>query len=396
MNRKVALLNSVLTGLMVNSVLFLRGDMLPFSVPFGTGVIPFVIAFLIIVFFILTGYVEGISVFTIAALSFSIFPSFTYGVLFSDPLLTARFFLEIFGCLLLAYSVYLYSNYFGYDVAIKNISYSVVIGAALYSILMIMLLLEKDNVRRIGALDGNLEIAAHHLAVSFLIAASSAIYIILTNRKKILNIFLVMFFVYFIFLSILTGSKAGFGSLIISLFIVGLFKIKNSLYAFVVIFMLFAFMMFGFSDKFIMLVNRFDVGSYYDAFNLRLETFDKVIQSWNGGLLGEPSRYEPISSSGGIHYPHNIFLSVMVHLGFISLFFFSIYVFIIYIILISSIKFADKCSYPAVIFLFISFNAAFINHLFSARLTRDMTIFVLIGLILSFSNLRHRFSSYKL
>jgi hypothetical protein len=253
---------------------------------------------------------------------------------------------------------------------------------------------ELDSVRRIGTHDSYLPVAIDHMGHALAISCMISLYCSDDEYRKkrylrfILNIFLSIFL---LFAAILSGSKAAILSLILfgCLWFVThlIYFVKHAHIAILCLLLLCSFLfVVGGDTDFSPLIERFEVESIWRGLQQRIFTFNNSWQASSGGigiLLGESWRYDLINSIDPIPYPHNFFLSILLHSGLMPLIFFSIFIVNRLFVYFGRIwKSSDKE-------LWTLFNGmvygVLIYVLTSGRITRVITIFVVFAIIEGYS-----------
>lgn len=310
------------------------------------------------------------------------------GVLFPEQgAYSALFAVEWVLNLLLLYLGYVLVRYYRYDL---DRILRFIIGASLIIIVAILsLATQLSTVRRIGALDADLPVAVNHAGHALVIVVLSCYYQLVRMRgdrragagRRL---------VYAVMLAVasagalLTGSKAA----LVSLGIAALLVLAVSLWrgtrdgfyvlAAVMVFVL-ALATLG-EGKFGGLISRFQPDRFQFSMFARLDVMLYATSDirLSDLLFGLPWRYQPINPGQGILYPHNIALSVLLHLGILPFLTF------LYILasrvgrLVWQVFTNPDWTRPFVLTTVVL--TTIIYSFTSGRLTRIMTIFFVLGM----------------
>lgn len=164
------------------------------------------------------------------------------------------------------------------------------------------------------------------------------------------------------------------------------------------------------------LLRRYTLEGFTNGIESRLDVFQATFDSignMNYLIFGKMWGYQPISNdlSNHIIYPHNIFLSILLHLGILPLISFAFIIFrIIYEFFLNQYKLNklknnknltakdQLITYNWLVYvtIFAIFLVAFIHVLKGGRLTRVITIFFILGLLEGYNdNLKNYFKKVK-
>jgi len=217
----------------------------------------------------------------------------------------------------------------------------------------------------------------NHLAQSVTIAFMSFFYLYKTNKSFMLLLLSGLTF----FVALLPVSRASILGLLFSMGYY--FRIKF------IILMLFAVIVFSalwLFDKSIILENfitsrLFLVDSLSLAAESRLEVmYSNMLEvEYINFFTGQPWRYGPIDPNNGIMYPHNIVLSIFLHMGIIFAVSFSYYTFSVFFNIFRIGRFDISKVY-----LLSIFTVTILYSSTSGRLTRILVIFYILGIVQSY------------
>ena len=285
------------------------------------------------------------------------------------------FLLEVILSLIVYYIGYIAYKIYGLEFVAKSIAYSSIPILAI----VIFLFIDNDAIRRIGAGDRGtgLNMGVNHLAQSVTIAFMSFFYLYKTNKSFMLLLLSGLTF----FVALLPVSRASILGLLFSMGYY--FRIKF------IILMLFAVIVFSalwLFDKSIILENfitsrLFLVDSLSLAAESRLEVmYSNMLEvEYINFFTGQPWRYGPIDPNNGIMYPHNIVLSIFLHMGIIFAVSFSYYTFSVFFNIFRIGRFDISKVY-----LLSIFTVTILYSSTSGRLTRILVIFYILGIVQSY------------
>jgi len=306
---------------------------------------------------------------------------------FNELSVLLRFTFEIIGnlgCILIGY----------WFVKRYDLSYftKILLWASLFIIILIInIFTQLDSVRRIGTggVDTNLAVAVNHIGHALALTVICGLYQlkrVFREEKYYKSIILTVYIFLLLFVTLLTGSRAAILGLLLS-FIFGLIYLRAGRFKFikrstvistiVVTFLSVFLLLVLLGDRIGSLLRRFEVDMVLIGLQNRIDVFFIAIESASDWaiLFGNPWAYEPLQNVNPIIYPHNWFLTIALHLGIIFSVIFLIYLLlIIYTVLKSRI--IDKVDKWMLLSCLI---IVMVYVLTSGRLTRVITIFVLLG-----------------
>lgn len=238
----------------------------------------------------------------------------------------------------------------------------------------------------------------NYLGLGYLVSLGSLLIIafyLLFARNIFLKIISIILYVLFLYLLLVSGGR---GPLLVSLIpliallIMGI-KINysclyiyryNIIIIFLVIFSisLLIFLIFN-SSGFLTTINRLKRVFYEEggdsSLHTRLIYYKKSIEFWlDNKVFGHGIGSFPIlMNHGGVRlYPHNLFLEIMVELGFLGLIFFLIFTGYIFYIFFNTSDFIKK---PWYIIIFLVFLNVFINAMISGDIPDNRFLFTVLG-----------------
>jgi len=306
-------------------------------------------------------------------------------IIYTEYELISRFLLEIILNGLIFYTVFLVvaQGLFRVETLLEVIrAVTIILSIPIY-----YLAFSLESVRRIGAADAYLPMAVNHMGHALAVGCMISIYFIIRSYRNnsflscIKNIFISIIL---LVATVLTGSKAAVLSMLIYLFLC--FSVGNRFYVrttffYVVIFFLSAMVPDSEIGKYSSLKQRFELERFAIGAEQRKVTYMNALESVSDEsiILGESWRYEPINTKEPIPYPHNFFLSILLHTGILPFIFFTLFIgsrLIFYFYKMYKSKEKET---------WILFNSMMylmlIYVLTSGRITRVMTIFVVLGII---------------
>jgi len=298
-----------------------------------------------------------------------------------------RFFTEMLANGLLFYLVYT-SVYFKL-INLDRIFHTIQYGSMFAVIPIFILASQSEAIRRIGAKDIPLPVAVNHVGHSLAITTIVTFYLITNHykNKNYINMYIsLLIFVLTFAATILTGSKAGLLGVLFYFVLLLFINFRKYFKKCIFVFLILASVLtvLGTVEKYNALKQRFTVESFINSMEKRLDVYIQAIQSTKGEgefvyILGEPWRYQPINSNDYIPYPHNFFLSILLHMGLFPFIFFLLF------FLSRFSKYTSKILTSNYKDLWTLFNgiwfSVFIYIVSSGRLTRVFTVFFIIGLI---------------
>lgn len=303
---------------------------------------------------------------------------------------TIKFLLELLMNFFVFYSIYLIVYY--RFISLNSMLWMILISSIFAIVPVFFIASELETIRRIGTTDAYLPIAINHLGHSLAIVSIIAFYFLqkyITEHKYIKFLISTILFASALLATFLTGSKAAFGGVIFYFLIVGIIYFNKNFFKLISLSVLSIFTIFLVyiqnPAKYNSLVHRFSLERIELGFAQRTNVAKKAIEdlkSENGFLLGEPYHYQLLTEDpeNAILYPHNIILSVMLHLGIIPMI-----LFLLFIINRTYIYLKQLYTSRAYKNIWIMFNGIWITLLMysltSGRLTRIITIFLIIGMI---------------
>ena len=250
-----------------------------------------------------------------------------------------------------------------------------------------------SSVRRIGAHDtgATLPIAVNHLGHSFAISCIISGYAVLVNKDRRnhrkVALWSIMFLVALVS-TVLTGSKAAVLSVGAFFFLEALVRFRrHAAMIFVgtgsalIVALLTVIMSVDEPGKYTNLIDRFTWEAMLRGVSQRMDSFALALEGVRAKdlLLGVPWRYEPINDVQPVSYPHNIVLSFLIHTGLVPALLF-LYLICARVYLLFVAIFTSTLSRFGTTTLSI-FVAALTYSFTSGRLTRIMTIFVILAIV---------------
>ncbi|MEX2411113.1 MAG: hypothetical protein WD607_07020, partial [Candidatus Paceibacterota bacterium] len=268
----------------------------------------------------------------------------------------------------------------------------ILLWASLFIIILIInIFTELESIRRIGTggANTNLAVAVNHIGHALAFTVICGLYQIkrmLSERKYFKSIILSVYTFLLVFVTFLTGSRAAILGLLLS-FIFGLIYLRAGRIKFIkkftviniigITFLSLLSMIALFGERIGSLLRRFEFDMILIGAQNRIDVFFVAIESASDWALffGNPWAYQPLQSVNPIVYPHNWFLTIALHLGI----FFSI-IFLMYLVLIIYTVFKSRIIDKVDKWMLLScLMIVMVYVLTSGRLTRVITIFVLLG-----------------
>lgn len=377
-------MNRILIYSLIVLVFFLRGDLPFYHIDFSPSkLIPLVAslllyrqkffvninqrsnAFLLKIFF----YISLMNIF----LNIYFYPENIYQI--------SLMFLEV----LLNYLVFILAYNLYYQYGLINISKLHFFSSVVFAFPILILSFSLTKVRRIGAggdFEASLPVAVNHIGHSLGLCVIFGFFYLILSKKSIVSI---KFKIYcmcmgLVFIAmVLTGSKAAFLGFILFVFVIfnQFFNIRNMLSISIVLVFVILFVDL---TKYHNLFDRFLFESFIRGITQRIDSLYVAFSSLKGDLsfFGYPWRYQLINPENPIVYPHNFYISILLHLGVLPLIIFGIYTIKIFFILIMNPFIKNRFESKILLSMFFM---VLIYVLTSGRLTRVMTIFWIFGFI---------------
>lgn len=381
--------------ILISLIFFVRGKV--FNLGYGGSIsryIPYLVLWLIFLILLklfnkknTNNWSKSFLVFVLTLFFFQILNIIFYPNI--SPLIF-EFLLEMFLNISIYYCIYslLSLRIISFDQIFKYIKIS-----SLFAIIPVFVVTIKlDSIRRIGAggdADESLPIAVNHLGHALSLA--SMLFLDALFRKGKIKFSLIYFTnlgitILLISSTILVGSKAAVGSIIVYVLIMLFINIKaiKKNIAYIIIGVLIVSFIPNLinNNKYTNLIERFSDEGIQRGFKQRFNSYKMAYRSTknNAALLsGEPWRYQLINPNNAIPYPHNYFLSILLHLGFATFFVFILYNFLLLFFLIKKILLSKNSD---IYVLLLGMLLAVIFYIStSGRITRVMTLFIIYPII---------------
>ena len=234
---------------------------------------------------------------------------FNLQVLFNEDMYIYiyKFFLEIYLSILVLLIIIAMIKIYKIDFILKSIFFSS-LPIALY---MLVLAVNLNNIRRIGAGDVPLPVAVNHLGHSLAIALIIGLYYICIEKKVFKKFVFIVSTFCVATATFLTGSKAALLGVFLSLIFYIVIKIKKIkiIHLFFIVTSIISIYLI-FLEKINRLLYRFSFERFIKGFEERKTTWLNAINDFDISYLfiGQPYKYELINNYNFISYPHNLFL----------------------------------------------------------------------------------------
>lgn len=269
----------------------------------------------------------------------------------------------------------------------------VVVASLPLALAMLALVQQMAVVRRVGAGEASLGVAVDHLGHAVAIAAIACTYKLMRQRDRpltpALRVLLAGCVIVTVLAVILSGSKAALAALgffAVGLALVGLHRHRRYVLhlglGLVALIVLLGVALVATEGRFAPLASRFAPENFMAGVGERVEAMRSAAEGVGPAdlLFGMPWRYEPLTTERPIRYPHNLLWSIWLHTGALPFLLFG-YILLSRLGVLAGWAFGAREGWFRSVVLASMLLATVLYGFTSGRLTRIMTIFLVLGLV---------------